>query len=532
MNPSDSTMPLSRQLRYEKQCRQKWRENAAKKQQKIRQQVQTIRALKKSRDAWKAKVEDLEQKSLLWIRQNQDLHRQVLHLTQQLQALSSNSSNDTIILNDETDDDTDDDHRLFHFRYSISTISVSVSQVISAGHSYRATARSMTLFSPFSELSSPHYTTIKSWVERLGLYELTRPKEKRDDWIFIADLTIELGQEKALVIYGIPHQYWSTHVLSQRRALTYTDGQILALEVTTEATGEWIESVLHSLSFQVGSPLQIVSDHGSNLKKGIQLFQSHHPSLYFTYDVTHAMANLLEKALFSDDLFPQFLSDCHQCLLQVQQTELAFASPPPQRSQCRFFNLDPLLRWARTMISIPLTLFFQLLPHHSTEHISRRFFEKFSWLFPYQKHIQLWSSLLQMTRSLETIVKTQGLNSSSLFLLHKSLSSLHIPPSLFSFQHQLFNYLYTQLSSHPPHPLLATSDVLESLFGRYKHFSQRCPLKELRSLLLTIPLSTVNLTNQFIQEALTTISSSDLSQWVNRTFGQSLLSKRKHLFSF
>lgn len=56
MNPSDSTMPLSRQLRYEKQCRQKWRENAAKKQQKIRQQVQTIRALKKSRDAWKAKA--------------------------------------------------------------------------------------------------------------------------------------------------------------------------------------------------------------------------------------------------------------------------------------------------------------------------------------------------------------------------------------------------------------------------------------------------------------------------------------------
>ncbi len=89
-----------------------------------------------------------------------------------------------------------------------------------------------------------------------------------------------------------------------------------------------------------------------------------------------------------------------------------------------------------------------------------------------------------------------------------------------------------ELSSHPPHPLLATSDVLESLFGRYKHFSQRCPLKELRSLLLTIPLSTVNLTNQFIQEALTTISSSDLSQWVNQTFGQSLLSKRKYLFSF
>ena len=108
------------------------------------------------------------------------------------------------------------------------------------------------------------------------------------------------------------------NILPQRRALKYTDGQILALEITTSPTGEWVQSVLNSVSSRVGIPFQIINNHTSNLKKGIQLFQSHHPSIIYTYDLTHAMAKLLEKELFADELFPNFLSDCHQCRLEIQ----------------------------------------------------------------------------------------------------------------------------------------------------------------------------------------------------------------------
>ena len=89
----------------------------------------------------------------------------------------------------------------------------------------------------------------------------------------------------------------------------------------------------------------------------------------------------------------------------------------------------------------------------------------------------------------------------------------------------------TEIAKAPHHTLLATSDILESIFGRYKYFSQRCPIKELRSLLLTIPLTTIDLTPQFIKDALTTVHSSDLSRWIHDVFGQSALSKRKILFA-
>ena len=79
-------------------------------------------------------------------------------------------------------------------------------------------------------------------------------------------------------------------------------------------------------------------------------------------------------------------------------------------------------------------------------------------------------------------------------------------------------------------PVLTTTDVLESLFGKYKYFSSRCPLKDLRQMILTIPLSTINFTKDIVKTALETIRGIELEEWVHQVFGQSMLSKRKTLF--
>ena len=115
-------------------------------------------------------------------------------------------------------------------------------------------------------IESPHYSSIRNWVARIGLYELSREKEKRDDWIFIVDLTLELGQEKAMVIYGISEQSWQDNVLAEKRGLKHTDGEILGIEITESATGEWVQNTLENLTQTVGIPRQIVTDRGSNRK--------------------------------------------------------------------------------------------------------------------------------------------------------------------------------------------------------------------------------------------------------------------------
>jgi hypothetical protein len=198
------------------------------------------------------------------------------------------------------------------------------------------------------------------------------------------------------------------------------------------------------------------------------------------------MANLLKKELVTDENYQDFLTDCHRCKQQLKQTEFGFLVPPSQRSQCRYFNVERLVDWA---------------------------------------------TMVQMTRTLEKQLKVFGLNQESVTLFSENISHILIPPSLYSFYDKIINYLKSEIEKiQDNRTILATSDVLESIFGKYKHFSKRCPLKDFRQTLLTIPLLTMDLTSDLIKQALETVRCRDLSEWINEIFGQSMLSKRKAVF--
>ena len=49
----------------------------------------------------------------------------------------------------------------------------------------------------------PHHTTCHAWLQRIGRFQLQRPKDMADDSIWILDHTVQIGQEKCLVIPGL-----------------------------------------------------------------------------------------------------------------------------------------------------------------------------------------------------------------------------------------------------------------------------------------------------------------------------------------
>ncbi len=306
------------------------------------------------------------------------------------------------------------------------------------------------------------------------------------------------------------------------------------MEVLSKATGEVIKEKLELLSKTVGIPQQILGDCGSNLKKGISLYQEDYPDVIYTYDVTHAMSNLLKYQLATDKIYQNFLEDCHYCRLQIQQTELSFLTPPRQRSQCRYFNVERLVEWANQLLKSPLDVIFQLIPDHNPEEISQRLKEKFTWLAYYEEPLKKWRKMVFLTRSLEKQVKIDGFHQQSVDNFESQISSVSLSSELLEFKEKILQYLHQQinrLKTDTEQSFLATTDILESLFGKYKEFSARCPLKELRQMLLTIPLSTMNLTSDIIQKALETIGGNALEKWLNETFNPSMLSKRKTLFA-
>lgn len=403
--------------------------------------------------------------------------------------------------------------------------------MIECGISQRGAEKVFEVFNHDELQAVPSFTGIRKWLGRMGIYELKRKNEYRDDWIFIVDFTVELGQQKALVILGVSQKYFQEEVLDRSRCLSHKDVEVLGIEIMDSTTGEMIEQQLDKISERVGIPVQIVADNGSDLAKGIKLYQQKHPGVIYTHDVTHAMALLLKKQLNSDERYQSFIKECNICRQKLQQTELSFLAPPAQRSQCRYFNVERLTEWASNLLSSSTEILMILMPDFDESLITEKMIEKLEWLAEYKLDIMRWNQMLRLTRSVETHLKKSGISNQS----PSELSDYRVmfsDDSLQSFHQHVLEYVNIQSEKFKKtDTFLASSDVIESLFGKYKHFSSRCPLKEMGQMILTIYLSTMDLTTNLIKDALETISFVDVEDWLTDVFGRSTLSKRKILFS-
>lgn len=375
---------------------------------------------------------------------------------------------------------------------------VAVEQVIFSGGSLRGVEKNFKLSDSDYYTPTPSFSSIRNWLGRIGLYELQREKEYRSDWIFIVDLTMELGKQKCLVVLGVTQQYLSEHVLPLKRGLQHHDVQVLMLEMMDSTKGELIEEKLSKLTCAVGCPVQIIADHGNDLQKGIKLYNQKYPSVIYTYDVTHAMALILKHELGNSERYQSFIERCNLCRNQLKQTELSFLSPPSQRSQCRYFNVERLIDWSQKIWNSSIDLIASLIPNVETKVLNQKLNDKFGWLIDYQEEIQLWSQMVKMTRTLETYLKISGINQ-QYFQFLQSCLNFNVNPN---FKQKILDYLIKESSLIPASiTLLATSDIIESIFGKYKQFSSRCPIKQIGQTVLSISLCTMNLTTSVVKQA-------------------------------
>ncbi len=234
--------------------------------------------------------------------------------------------------------------------YPVYVIQLAIQLILQSLASLRGVEKTLELLANWWQIPTPNFSIIRQWGLRLGLYELTREKDYRSDWIFILDMTLELGQTKCLVILGITHERFTQIIQQENRALQHQDVEVLALEILEKSAGKIISEKLKNLAERVGTPLQVLSDRGSDLKKGIDLYLEENPSVISTYDITHKMALLLKKELSIDEKYQNFLHQCSLTPSRLQQTELYFLVPPKQRSLARYHNVDILVEWAQKVL--------------------------------------------------------------------------------------------------------------------------------------------------------------------------------------
>lgn len=281
-----------------------------------------VRDLTKSRESWKERA----------IRAEQAIKQGTLKQEQPNEAVNSAElsvmDNGTAIL-------TPSGHH-----YSVPVIQLAIQQVVEGLASFRCVQRSFELFSQFINIQTPGFASIRTWVFRLGLYNLRENIEFRSDWIIVFDHTIELGQVKCLLTLGISREQFKQK--TQRRdggiSLCHFDMTVLDINAMSRCNGEVIKQKLDDLTMRIGTPVQIVSDNGSDLKKGVDFYKQQHPKVIHTYDVTHKMAIFIKKELNTDDRYMEFSKKCTQTANEIRQTALSFLKPAQDRTKSRYLN--------------------------------------------------------------------------------------------------------------------------------------------------------------------------------------------------
>ncbi len=472
--------------------------------------------------------------------------------------------------------------------YPVSTVQISIQTQVEGLVSLRGTEKVFQLFSPFlsSDMQeAPDHSTVQRWTQRLGLFLLNQPVPRRDDWVFVLDHFLERGTTKCLVILGITHAELAQCSYSP----SHKSMQLLALEVVEHSTGEKVRESLEQLSRQAGEPVQIVSDHGSDLRKGIELFREAHPKTIHTYDISHRLARLLKAEVETDPLWKDFHQQCNQLRTRLQQTEWDFLMPPAKRTKGRFMAMERIewvlnllaydergdfselppaysLNWAcrqaigrqfgpearravmclgsedrvtdleslrRKIVGLigteePLTDEFLAL----ADERRRRFNEFFGKLLEDRQAYAPYAQLLRLIKSSQILLKKEGLHADSAEDLAKRFRPLKIVDErVHHFRDKILSAVAEEAKKLPQgHIGLASSDICESVIGKEKLFSKKSPLQEIGKSILMIPVFLTNVTAKLVRTGMECVRNRDLKEWAKNTFGDSAITKRRTAF--
>ena len=369
------------------------------------------------------------------------------------------------------------------------------------------------------EFKIPHFTTVIRWGTRIGYYLLKRSTKKicsaKKNWVCVADHTIQVGTNKAFVVIGIPAK-----VLKSGKALTLKDATVLATVVKKSWTGENVSKALKKVFKHNGYPLQIVTDGASNLRKGVResLAEIDH-DCHMTYDITHLIAKLFKKKYNGQATFQKIMSKLAITSKKIAQSDIGYLMPPKTREKSRFLNLPNLANWLDKLIDI--------LKRTTLSGAEKKMIKKnFGWIWEpdVEAYVRNFVKEVKAIKDLQKNLKNTGINEFSYRKACSKLSEIRDDKFTEPIKKALLEEL--EHARYVGFPLLLTSDLIESLFGKYKTIAKPHRLSEINRTVLTIPVACEEITSSLIDKVFSKTTEKEVSRWVKRNIPQTLLSRK------
>ncbi len=373
----------------------------------------------------------------------------------------------------------------------------------------------------FPELrNAPVANTVQSWLLRLGLHEIARPKERADDWIILIDHTLQLGTVKCLVMVGIRQSHWE----QLDRPLEHQDLTMLALEPVEKSDGEKVARQLEEAAKQIGIPRAILSDEGSDIANGTTKFTAKHPQTLVLNDIAHKAAIFLKRELLADQRWDEFVKLCGQTHPKIKQTNIGHLAPPTQKVKARYMNLGPQIRWGAKMLRLVETP----AAERPADVDSSRLDAALGWIRDFAAALDDWNDLETVKDCVLEHARIEGYHADAAQQLRQRLAIVARTAAGQRLADSLVEFIREQ-SKGIPHgkSLPASSEVLESLIGKGKRLQGQHSRGGFTKQILGMAASVVQITHERIVEALATVNNVDLSAWCDEHLGPSLTALRR-----
>ena len=410
--------------------------------------------------------------------------------------------------------------------YGVNLICLCLRLVLEPGVSLRGVPRVLAVMAEAFAvpLEIPDWTTSRLWLMRLGHAELTMPLQKADDWVWLTDHSVQIGDEKCLAIVGLR----LCDLPKPGECLQHHDLSLIALVPSESWTRPDVDRVLEQATERTGVPRAIVTDHGSDLLGGVQLFQARHPRTAELYDVKHKAACLLKHRLEKEPRWQEFQTKVGQTRCAVQQTELAFLTPPAPKAKARFMNLEPQLAWAEGVLEV-----LRAPPAPVQEWATaERMQEKLGWLQDFAASLAEWSEWQQVVNITVAFVNRQGVYRGMGRALRRDLPRRFVHGSSRSLAKELIGFVARQArQTKPGERLPGSTEVLESCFGKMKQLEKQQARGGFTSLLVSFGALLAETTTDAVKAALQHSGTKKVYEWCKEHLGTTLFAQRKIAFA-
>ena len=395
--------------------------------------------------------------------------------------------------------------------------------VLTAGVALRAIPGVFETFGGLSDPTAviPSASGARWWLQRLGLFALQEKLEVADEGVYLIDHSVQIGTVKVCVIVGLR----LSELPSPARPLRQEDLRLLATIPTESSTGEKVAEQLQQTAQRTGIPREIVSDHGSDVKKGSELFAARHPHTAVVYDAAHHGACVLKRRFEADPRWADFLTPLNQTNSRLQQTSDAYLMSPNLRPKARYMNVASVLRWCRAMLV--------LLDRGTTSGpASARAQVRYGWLRRDRRAIAEWSRWESTVRGGVEFVRTHGLSRGSPTELAAHLRARPSAERHRKIEAELVEFVRRQsTAAQPGERLVGSTEVLESVFGKWKSLERQESQSGITGLVLSLGALLGNWTTSRIQTALNQTPVKQVTTWCKTHLPPSVQSLRRLAFS-